>query len=118
MIKVATRQPVVAVAPPPPLPRKRVLECPKEFLGFFDLRKLNDDRIRRKMWLSQLSLMEEISREQHIIFSEPPAEALDTNGMLAQKFWGKDASHGNDAYGKMMISHILSQIVAPVVAGT
>ncbi len=117
LIKAATRRPVVAAAPPPPLPRERVLECPKEFLGFFDLRKLNEDRIRRKMWLSQLSLMEEICREGQIIFSEPPSEALDANGMLTQAFWGKDASHGNDAYGKKMISYILSQIEAPVAVG-
>ncbi len=117
LIKEATRRPVVAVAPPPPLPRQRVLERPKEFLGFFELRKLNEDRIRRKMWLSQLSLMEEICRERQIIFSEPPAEALDANGMLASAFWGKDASHGNDTYGKMMTCHILSQVATLVASG-
>jgi hypothetical protein len=117
LIKATTQRPVVAVAPPPPLPRQRVLECPKEFLGFFDLRNLSEDRIRRKMWLSQLSLMEEICREWQITFVEPPREALDPNGMLAPEFWGKDASHGNDAYGKRMICHILSHIASPVAVG-
>lgn len=117
LIKAATRRPVVAVGPPPPLPRERVLDCPREFLGFFDLRKLSEDRIRHKMWLSQLSLLEEICAERQILFSEPPPEACDATGMLAREFWGKDASHGNDAYGKRMICHILGQIAEPVAAG-
>lgn len=119
LLKDATRRPIVVVAPPPPLPRERVLAFPKEFFrSVFDSRKLNSDYIRRKMWLSQVALIEDICNERQIFFVDPPQGIYDEAGMLAKKFWGNDASHGNDSYGLFMMRHTLDCVTSFLASGT
>jgi hypothetical protein len=111
LMKNSTRRPIVVVAPPPPLPRERVLAFPKEFFrSKFDVRKLNSDHIRRKMWLSQITLIQDICNERQIFFIEPPPGIFDESGMLAEAFWGIDASHGNEVYGRYMMRHTFDRV--------
>jgi hypothetical protein len=118
LIRDATRRPIIAVAPPPPLPRERVLAFPKEFFrSVFDTRKLNSDRIRRKMWLSQIALIEDICSQLKISFVEAPPGIFDEAGMLAETFWGQDASHANDLYGRHMMRHTLDHAAKILVNG-
>jgi hypothetical protein len=119
LLTEATRRPVIAVAPPPPLPRERVLAFPREFFrSAVDSRKVSDDRIRRKMWLSQISLIDDLRRERNFAFVETPADVFDRNGMLAPEFWGKDASHGNEAYGRRMMLDALDRAATILASGT
>lgn len=62
--------------------------------------------LRLAIW----GLQQELCREQAALlgadFIEPPAAALDPQGFLAAGYWTDDPTHGNAAYGRLVLEQI------------
>lgn len=67
--------------------------------------------LRLRIW----GLQQELCREQAAMigadFIEPPAAALDGAGFLAAGFWTDDPTHGNAAYGRLVLDQIAARAV-------
>lgn len=96
----ATELPVMQVEPPPPLPNRRVLAYPSEFVRASLLRKkIAPELIRYKLWRLESDIYTRFCDEFDIAYLRAPAGMIDKNGMLAEAGWGADATHANQRYG-------------------
>lgn len=66
--------------------------------------------LRLAIW----DLQQELCREQAALlgaaFVEPPAAALDADGFLGRGFWTDDPTHGNAAYGRLVLDQIAALV--------
>jgi hypothetical protein len=86
--------------PPPPLPNRRVLAYPREFVRANLLRKkIAPELIRYKLWRLESDIYTRFCNEVGIAYLPAPAGMVDKNGMLAETGWGSDATHANPRYG-------------------
>jgi hypothetical protein len=105
-------------APPPVVALPKLTEAERaaggqkvmfQFLAF--------DAAPADLRLSIWGVQQELCREQAALlgadFIEPPAAALDAEGFLAAGFWADDPTHGNAAYGRL----VLDQIAALAATG-
>ncbi|MBJ3778585.1 hypothetical protein JCR33_22985 [Acuticoccus sp. 2012] len=73
--------------------------------------------IRMKMYLLQNQILREHCAANDITFVEPPAEALDDDGFLAEPYRSFDPVHGNVTYGQLVIRDILRHPVTVAALG-
>lgn len=102
--RAASQAPMAQVSPPPPLPKAHVLANPRELVpNPLYRKKISPDSLRHKMWRIACGLYRETCRKAGILFIETPKDIIDENGMLAGRYWGADATHANDAFGRRMM---------------
>jgi hypothetical protein len=95
-----TELPVMQVEPPPPLPNRRVLAYPREFVRASLLRKkIAPELIRYKLWRLESDIYTTFCNEFDIAYLRAPSGMIGPNGMLAEVGWGSDATHANQRYG-------------------
>ncbi|KPF63742.1 hypothetical protein [Porphyrobacter sp. AAP60] len=98
--------PAYVLAPPPPfleIDGKTIL--PKAFSELFEA-GIAPAPIRRKLYAMQCTLMKSIYKEHGIAFITAPPKTRDKDGFLHRKFWGRDPTHGNQHYGRILIQHL------------
>lgn len=123
--KDAGAEPFLIGTPPPrgdeEYLRKLFDEKDKWFDGFSNLvgidlktAKLVPARRRYKAWVLLQALKQEVAYQHGLRFIAPPTEASDQNGYLKPEYCG-DLTHGNRAYGKLMLDHIWEELSKPSI---
>lgn len=62
--------------------------------------------LRLRIWGLQQELSRAEAAKLDADFIEPPAGALDADGFLSDAFWTDDPTHGNAAYGRLVLDQI------------
>ena len=73
--------------------------------------------LRWKLWKLQTRLTRALCDSFDIPYLASPPVILAHDGYLAQRFWSKDATHGNTAYGTV-INEFIAEYAANMVGGT
>jgi hypothetical protein len=108
--------PAVMVIPPPPLPadavRKRLGEEPY-FIKVLDHLHVSaaevpmvPDPVRARLWSLLAGTYRSFALRNHLEVVEPPEEAVDADGMLAEGYWGTDATHAGATYGASVLQRL------------
>jgi hypothetical protein len=106
--RAATELPVIQLEPPPPLPNRRVLAYPREFVRASLLRaKIAPELIRYKLWRLESDIYAKFCKEIDIDYLPAPLGMIDQNGMLAEAGWGSDATHANPRYGMEVMKDVI-----------
>jgi hypothetical protein len=62
--------------------------------------------LRKKLYDLHSAIFRDFCQEHNILFMEPPIAAQDGGGYLKEAYWGKDPTHGNPAYGKLVFNQL------------
>lgn len=99
-----------ALAPPPPflsIDAKTIL--PSAFSALVEA-GIAPAPIRRKLYAMQCALMKSLYEEHGIAFIDAPPKACDNDGFLLRKFWGREPTHGNQHYGRILLQHLSKEL--------
>ena len=95
--------------PPPPLPRQHILRNPGSFFGArIQSLGVAPAALRYKLWRLHSAVLLSFCRDSGIEFVPVPAQTLDPEGMLVERAWGLDPTHGNEWFGAQAIMNALS----------
>jgi hypothetical protein len=98
---------LVIVNPPPPLgDHAAILANPRIFADDIH-RGLAPDALRIAVHQVQTGIYRDLARRLGADFLTTPDRALTPEGLLAPKFCGNDPTHGNTAFGRLMLNLIL-----------
>lgn len=89
-----SRAALVGPPPPPILPTKH--------LNY----RLTSSNVRLKLWQVQIDLLREEAEEVGAEFITAPDSVRDAEGFLKPEFWSVDPTHGNVAYGQVMLNEL------------
>ncbi len=107
--RAATSLPVMQLEPPPPLPNRRVLAYPSEFVRSRVFRKnIAPELIRHKLWRLESKIYGEFCEAAGIDYLPAPAGMVAPTGMLAEEGWGADATHANARYGIEALKDVIA----------
>lgn len=102
--------PIYVMPPAPPIADEAHI---KSFPGAFGERikeyGLSPAEFRLKMWLLYCHVLEEFCKKSGLVFIESPFEARD-EGYLAKPYWSKDPTHGNIAFGEIVINNLIKAV--------
>lgn len=107
-IRAATASPVFHMESPPPIPSEtHIRTYPGIFKDRIDAQGVAPAALRHKLWRINSDLYREICAAEGIEFIPAPAEMMDERGMLVEKAWNADPTHGNEIYGECLVRQIL-----------
>jgi hypothetical protein len=108
-LRAAVKVAMVHLESPPPIASEdHIHTYPGKFSERIGALGISPAHIRFKLWKLQSDICRVFCDEHDIAFWSVPPEVCDENGMLAEKAWGFDSTHGNEWYGK----HVINQITA------
>lgn len=100
----------VVINPPPPAgDQAHITQYPGVFEEKLPL-GVSPDAFRVLMYRLQSAIYERHARALDARFLPSPAAAADESGMLAQAYWNKDPTHGNAAYGALVLDDLRALI--------
>ena len=67
---------------------------------------VSPDALRLATYRLQSAVYRAHARELDAVFLSSPAEACNDSGMLAKQYWNTDPTHGNAAYGQLVLDAI------------
>lgn len=69
--------------------------------------------IMKRLWGVVQELLADVARETGTKFVPVPAEAMEPQGYLSEKYCGPllDFTHANNEYGRLMLEHIVSAVI-------
>jgi hypothetical protein len=99
---------VVYLQSPPPIPSaEHIARHPDEmFRAELERRGVAPPSLRLKLWKLHSAVWRRACDEAGVPILPPPPEAVDAAGFLAARAWGRDATHGNEWYGDLVISQV------------
>lgn len=102
--------PAFALAPPPPF--RAVDEKTKLPSAFSELIEagITPAAVRRKLYAVQCHVMRDTYARHDIPFIAAPTAASDSDGYLLRKLWNRDPTHGNPAYGQIVLNHLGAEL--------
>lgn len=112
------RSPALVLPAPPPVNSDIILDNPGSFAEKVALHGVTSDEVRLRVWLHQTRLMQQIAAECGLFFLELPQEVFSDSGLLHERFQGRDPTHANAAYGKLIIRHLANLLEKPGWAST
>ncbi|WP_379923044.1 hypothetical protein [Erythrobacter sp. R86502] len=102
--------PVFALAPPPPfLAIDDAAALPKAFASLLEA-GIAPAPIRRKLYAVQCAVMQSHYGSHDIPLISAPKKACDANGYILRKLWGRDPTHGNRHYGRILVQHLRDKL--------
>lgn len=66
--------------------------------------------LRRKLYDIHTDLFRQACLAQGISFVEVPDGVVDEDGIMLREFWNRDATHGNEAYGRRVLDQVRQMI--------
>ena len=107
--RASTALPIIQLEPPPPLPNRRVLAYPSEFVRARLFRKnIAPELIRHKLWRLETDIYRRFCEEIGIAYLPAPASMVAADGTLAETAWGADATHANSRYGIEVLKDVIA----------
>jgi hypothetical protein len=70
--------------------------------------EITSDRIRLELWKLMSEMLEARAKRLEAKFLSAPDKAVDSCGMLLEKYSGQDVSHANAEYGALLMEKILN----------
>ncbi len=70
--------------------------------------------VRRKLWFVLMEMFRDMAERHGALFLPCPAGALDADGYLKPELTAEDGTHGNVAYGRMMIEQLVPLLARTV----
>ena len=116
LVKAQSRQILLLGTPPP---KKDNAELARLMVGegyFQDwAERLGEMRIadpykRLKLWYLLQEMFEEEAAKANVRFVAVPTAAQDEDGFLQRELWADDVTHGNAAYGQMMMDKLIAEL--------
>jgi len=109
-LKSSSCCPVVHIAPPPP--KKDVDHILRFHETHFSKAGLveygvSPAQLRLKVWKLQLHVLKQFCLKNDINLLLPPSEAIDSEGFLSRDCYAKDATHGNQMYGNLVVNQLI-----------
>lgn len=106
---------VVHLSPPPP--KEDAAHILKRHESDFAkagilIKGVSNAALRLKMWQLQIDVLKKLTKEWDIQLLPPPAQALDAQGFLATDYYADDATHGNAAYGALLIEQVKQYLLS------
>lgn len=102
--------PALALAPPPPfLSAGDDAQLPSVFTALLEA-GITPGPIRRKLHAAACHVMARAYAASDIGFIDAPPAARNPDGYLPRELWNKDPTHGNAAYGRLVIDHLMEQL--------
>ncbi len=99
--------PTYVVPPPPPIPSEsHILSFPGAFADRAREYGISPVGLRSKMWQLYCDVIRETVAGTSSTFFELPGVVL-SRGCLAQQFWQKDPTHGNEIYGRLILDYLM-----------
>lgn len=112
MISLQRATTKIHIPPPPPI---RDASHIRAYPGLFNERLnkfgISPPFFRLKMWLLTCEVQRKLCEARGVNFHQLPQTIFDADGFLGPRFWGKDPSHGNLAYGKAILNSIAATSV-------
>jgi hypothetical protein len=71
-----------------------------------DSLEITSDQIRLELWKLISEMLETHAKALGIRFLSAPEKAVDSSGMLLEKYWNPDVSHANAEYGALLVEKI------------
>lgn len=65
--------------------------------------------LRRKLYDIQTDLFRQACTAIGVDFIDTPDNAVDAQGAMKREFWNRDPTHGNAAYGRLVLNQVLSK---------
>ncbi len=98
------------LAPPPPVREiDREIDLPKHFEGRAGIR-IAPRGLHRRLYELQCAVYAEHAKACGAEIVTPPEQVMTEDGFLAPTCWGRDPSHGNLAYGRVMQSRLFAAV--------
>lgn len=95
--------------PPPPVPSEaHIREHPSSFREKINENGVSPAAFRYKLWRLQAKLVREHCANIGFDYIPAPKEAQDEQGLLREQYWNIDPTHGNTAYGALVVSQLRS----------
>lgn len=102
--------PAFALAPPPPFRAvDEKTKLPSAFSELLDA-GITPAAVRRKLYAVQCHVMRNAYACHDIPFIAAPTVASDVDGYLLRKLWNRDPTHGNPAYGQLVLNHLEAEL--------
>lgn len=112
------RSPCIVIPPPPPIESEtHIRKYPGAFAEKLKTHQIYPPWIRLAAWLRQIEISREFARQLNIEFVDLPPAAFSERGFLNEQYIGNDPTHGNTAYGELILRHILELAARPDVSG-
>lgn len=101
--------PMYMVSPPPPIADEaHILSYPGAFADRVAEFGLSKPEFRLKLWMLYCEVLREAVANTATRFVELPAAIFDV-GYLKSTYWKEDPTHGNEAYGVLVLQEMLEQ---------
>ncbi|MBI2718274.1 MAG: hypothetical protein HY245_15585 [Rhizobiales bacterium] len=106
-LKREFRQPMIHLESPPPVPSEEHLRAyPGVFREKIAELGVAPAHLRYKLWWIMSDAIREACIALDVAYLPVPDFAKDEAGMLLEKFWNNDPTHGNTLYGALMLRHL------------
>lgn len=106
-LRSITDLPIIQICPPPPIGNdQHIIAHPGIFGEKIKDLGLSPPVLRYKMWRSYLSILQRECTELGSQLIEPPSDAIEQGKYLSESYWGIDPTHGNTAYGELILRQI------------
>lgn len=100
-------------APPPGADEAHILAHPGHFKDRLDL-GVSPDALRRHIYTLQSTVYRDHARALGAVFVPAPSPCYDARGMLAREYWREDPTHGNAAYGHLVLDALRRALAVPL----
>jgi hypothetical protein len=102
-----SNRPFIHIPPPPPIAHASHIEkYPARFEKRLHRLGVSPAPFRLKMWLLTCEIQRQLCEDAGVMFYRLPDAVFDRDGFLAQGYWSEDPTHGNGAYGKVLLDDI------------
>lgn len=107
----AAGRPMVHVESPPPIPsEEHIRNYPGVFRDVIAAQGVSPALLRYKFWRLHSRLYREACERLAVSFLPAPTEMQDTAGMMIERAWNPDPTHGNALYGAAVIDQLLREV--------
>lgn len=108
-IKKISRIKTYFLESPPPVPSEdHIRKHPSSFREKINNNGVSSAVFRYKLWRLQAKLVWEHCVNLDLDYIPTPKDAQDEQGFLREPYWNIDPTHGNTAYGALVVSQIRS----------
>jgi hypothetical protein len=110
-LRAQTQRPIFHLESPPPIPSERhIRSSPGRFRDRIAEFGIAPPGLRYKLWRLQSSLVREACEALDIAFVSVPRLTQDEAGMMVERGWARDATHGNAWYGARVLNTVLTTL--------